>query len=135
MEKQNFTDKSTVNNAKTKINTDTNQQNINKTNKPEINKKNKEEQKGDKRNDFKSIISTNKRTSLIDPNEKMNIKDLRTKNLYDELQRINSERYVNVTSVSLRSLLEFSVNCFLERKKSTWAYNSNITLMYKIKKV
>lgn len=81
------------------------------------------------------MTSTDKRSTLIDPNEQMDIKNLRTKNLYEELQKINCEKYINVTSLSLRSLLEFSVNCFLENKHSGWAYNSSITLIEKVEKV
>lgn len=82
------------------------------------------------------IYSTEKRTTLIPKEEKIPITEQRVADLYEELKLINVNRYVNVVSISLRSLLEFSLNCFLIKKNHTkLVYNPKTLLIEKLQKV
>jgi len=96
-------------------------------------KKNKEEKLNECENIY-SLKSTDKRNTLIPKEENIPIKNQRTLDLYNELKLINVNMYANVVSIAFRSLIEFSINCFLKEKKNKWAYNEKITLFEKLKK-
>ncbi len=82
-----------------------------------------------------SIYSTDKRNTLIPKNENLPITNQRVADLYEELKLINVSKYVNVVSISLRSLIEFSINCFLVKHYPRWVNNNNIKLIEKLQKV
>lgn len=85
-------------------------------------------------NSSSSFRSTDERTTLIPKDDSIPIKDQRTLDLYNELQIINVSKYVNIVSIAFRSLIEFSINCFLNNKINKWAYNERIPLIEKLEK-
>lgn len=86
-------------------------------------------------NDNNPIYSTERRTTLIPKDEEIPISDQRVVDLYEELKLISVNKYVNIVSISLRSLIEFSINCFLDKYHNKWAFNTNIELVKKLEKV
>ncbi|MCL5272063.1 MAG: hypothetical protein M1486_01875 [Gammaproteobacteria bacterium] len=82
-----------------------------------------------------STRPTNDRTTLIPKDEEIPIKNQRTLDLYNELKLISIAKYINVVSISLRSLIEFSINCFLISKSNNFANNEQIPLFQKLEKV
>lgn len=83
----------------------------------------------------KGMETTQERTTLIPPNLILNIDNIRTNDLFTELKLIDINNYSNTVSLALRSLIEFSVNFFLEKTgQSKWAFNEQLTLIAKIEK-
>lgn len=81
---------------------------------------------------------TTKQYTLIPKDSYINISDIRTRELFEELQKLNVYLFKNTVSIALRSLIEFSVDCFLlsrQSKASAMPDNSNVTLIEKIEKV
>lgn len=79
--------------------------------------------------------STLERTTLIPKDENIPIKNQRTLDLYNELKLINIGKYTNVVSIAFRSLIEFSINCFLDSKNNKLAFNEQISFYEKLEKV
>lgn len=82
--------------------------------------------------DFRSTIE---RTTLIPKDENIPIKNQRTLDLFNELKLIHVGKYTNSVSIAFRSLIEFSINCFLDSKKNKFAYNEQVSLFEKLEKV
>ena len=59
-----------------------------------------------------SIITTNKRKTLIPRHCDMDIEQTRINNIYDELKNINLDRGINAAAISLRVFLELSVEYY-----------------------
>lgn len=79
-----------------------------------------------------------KQYSLIPENSYINIKDTRTRELFEELKKVSVYWYKNTAAIAFRSLIEFSVDCFLisrNGKSANIPDNPHITLVEKIEKV
>jgi len=79
-----------------------------------------------------------KQYSLISESSYINIKDARTRELFDELKKVSVYYYKNTVSIAFRSLIEFSVDCFLisrNGKSASIPDNPHVTLVDKIEKV
>jgi len=63
----------------------------------------------------KGIVTTQERNTLISKNQTLKIDNQRTNDLFAELREIDVNKYTNTVSLALRSLIEFSVNFFLEK--------------------
>lgn len=86
----------------------------------------------------KSISSTKKQYSLIPENSYIDIKDTRTRELFEELKKVSAYSYKNTVAIAFRSLIEFSIDCFLisrNGKSANIPDNPHITLVEKIEKV
>ncbi|MBM7616163.1 hypothetical protein [Alkaliphilus hydrothermalis] len=81
------------------------------------------------------LKSTAERTTLIPKDEDIPIKNQRTLDLYKELKMVSVILYTNTVSIAFRSLIEFSVECFLDKRNSKWSHNTQITLFQKLAKV
>lgn len=82
-----------------------------------------------------TINPTLTRNSLIPQEENIPIKNQRVADLYSELKLINIYRYTNTVSIAFRSLIEFSINCYLEKYYPKWAFHEKVTLIEKLEKV
>lgn len=82
--------------------------------------------------------SATKQYYLIPKSSYIDIKDPRTRELFEELKKINVYLFKNTVSIAFRSLIEFSVDCFLINKNGKAAKypdNPQFTLIDKIEKV
>lgn len=78
--------------------------------------------------------STQQRSTVIPTGDNIAISDIRTYDLYCELQQVGLTQCLNMASVSIRSLIEFSVTIYLEEKATTYSLRGK-DLIDKIKKV
>lgn len=81
------------------------------------------------------IDPTLARNTLIPRDENIPIKNQRVADLYSELKILNLDRYTNTVSIAFRSLIEFSINCYLEKHHPNWGYHEQVTLFQKLEKV
>lgn len=78
-------------------------------------------------NDSKNLkYKSTKSKTVIPLGDNLVISDIRTNELYNELMRLNATTFINVAAISLRSLFEFSINCYLTKIKGSYPQNDKL---------